>query len=171
MSTCPYSKTAGGCRRNHCRLLHQNPENAQRGPTASAKSPTSKPRRPQTKTGAPNGVCKFYFAGESCKRNSCTYRHTEPDGASVTKQRGSGAPSSSSHRGANKAPTLAERSLEPAGFSPIPASKALYQLSIICASGSVLTKPAQIMKFVNLLANASSKDSGWVSTVILDTPS
>ncbi|KAG8845488.1 hypothetical protein FRC20_003183, partial [Serendipita sp. 405] len=161
MPVCFDFNSPRGCRRNPCRFTHEKPENANSHGSASAKSPVAKERRVQPIMEAPNGICRYYYNLGSCKRDPCRFLHPEPGTLGTAIGPGSGFLLSSTQSKNDTTTSYGERALKPAWFSVVAPSDALYHLGLICAPRATFTRPSQVMKFVNLLANAGPRDSTW----------
>lgn len=149
MSVCRYFSTPKGCRNNPCRFIHQNPATGTNGGPSSPTRPTNLSQRPPVQFNAPRGVCRYYFTYGNCKLADCKFRHVEP---------GTSANGPSGYPSGEGGPVS-----RPSISTTVSAPDALQHLTNFCAPRVQFTKPFQMNSFANLLANAGSKDSNWVS--------
>lgn len=152
MSVCRYFNTPRGCKNNPCRFLHQISTSDPPGGPSSPASPTRvQPPRPSLQLSAPRGVCRYFFTYGNCKLTDCKFRHVEPDGV---------APNFVPNPGGTGGGDQISRTVI---FQKVSAADALRHLENFCAPRVVFSKPFQFNTFVNLLANAGSKEGSWVS--------
>jgi hypothetical protein len=154
MSVCRYFNTPRGCKNNPCRFLHQLSSPEPPGSPSGSVSPTRvQAPRPSLQLNAPRGVCRYFYNYGNCKLTDCKFRHVEPDTT----------PNFIPNPGATFRQGAGDQMSRAVIFQKVSASDALRHLENFCAPRVVFTKPFQFNTFVNLLANAGSKEGSWVS--------
>jgi hypothetical protein len=150
---CNFYNKPQGCRYGtKCHFLHEARDTF--GPLSSFAPSASQNARPDN---VPNGVCRFYWNGDTCRRVNCWFKHVRSDESLSA----CGSSTSADSRKA-RPPTIFIAPGSFGGHSPLRPGEAKRQLStIFLQPGFRFGLPSTINRFVMILASCSVSNE-WV---------